>query len=41
MMSGGLMLIGPRSQGISALENIIDELSMVYLKAIYKLENLH
>ena len=29
------------SKGISALENIIDELSMVYLKAIYKLENLH
>lgn len=28
-------------RNVSALENIIDELSGVYLKAIYKLENLH
>lgn len=28
-------------RNVSALENIVDELSGVYLKAIYKLENLH
>lgn len=28
-------------KNVSALENIVDELSGVYLKAIYKLENLH
>jgi len=28
-------------KNVSALENILDELSAVYLKTIYKLENLH